>query len=244
MVKPSFSIVIPVLNRPKEVVRAIKSVLSQDYDGEFEVIVIDDGSTDDTYNEIRKYEASGLFLPAYVRLFRHEKNRGRMAARNTGREYAKNDWIIDLDSDDELVSTYLSHAAKSIEANTEVKIHTCGALVFNDYTNSFSVRQTFVPKKGEEFKSGKIGTGSFCFHRSLIWKMPESLQPYGNDGCFSHMAHEAVPGIAALYGKTESGQWPPLGNCWGDDWVYFYKITRDNDVVGIPLPLYLVHLRP
>jgi glycosyltransferase involved in cell wall biosynthesis len=93
---PRVSVIIPVRNRETLIQRAIHSVLNQTY-RDFEIIVVDDGSTDNT--------ASVAALLAEqdkrVRLLRHVSNRGAQAARNTGIRNAKGEWIAFLDSDDQ-----------------------------------------------------------------------------------------------------------------------------------------------
>lgn len=91
-----FSIVIPTYNRDFILARAIKSVLSQPYD-DFEIIVVDDGSTDDTSKLITKFNDQRIFykfLPV---------SQGVNAARNVGVKMAIGEWISFLDSDDEFL---------------------------------------------------------------------------------------------------------------------------------------------
>lgn len=90
------SVIIPVYNRAALVRRALTSCLSQD-DPDFEVVVIDDGSTDGTAEVV---ESIG---DPRIRLIRHQVNRGRCPARNTGMAAASGQWFVFLDSDDELL---------------------------------------------------------------------------------------------------------------------------------------------
>jgi hypothetical protein len=94
--KPYFSIITPMYNRGNLIGRTINSCLSQDFP-DFEVIVVDDGSTDDSREVVKAY------ADPRVKLICHATNRGQCAARNTGVEVAQGDWIIYLDSDDELI---------------------------------------------------------------------------------------------------------------------------------------------
>jgi glycosyltransferase involved in cell wall biosynthesis len=94
--KPYFSIVIPLFNRENEVLRAIESCLVQDFQA-FEVVVVDDASTDQSATVVEALQDKR------VRLIRHAKNRGQCPARNTGVQVAAGDWIVFLDSDDELL---------------------------------------------------------------------------------------------------------------------------------------------
>jgi glycosyltransferase involved in cell wall biosynthesis len=90
------SVIIPVYNRAGLVRRALNSCLSQE-DPDFEVVVVDDGSTDDTVLAVESV------ADPRVRLLRHEHNRGQCPARNTGMAAARGQWFVFLDSDDELL---------------------------------------------------------------------------------------------------------------------------------------------
>ncbi len=93
---PYFSIVTPAFNREREIRRAVESCLSQDFT-DFELIVVDDGSTDRTAAVVESYS------DARVRLIRHGRNRGVCPARNTAIRAATGGWILYLDSDHELL---------------------------------------------------------------------------------------------------------------------------------------------
>ena len=99
MEKIKFSVIIPVYNRAKTIQRAIDSVLNQNY-SPLEIIVIDDGSTDETPQIIEKYGDKINII--------HQANRGVSAARNKGIKAARGEWIALLDSDDE----WLPHKLK------------------------------------------------------------------------------------------------------------------------------------
>ena len=91
---PTISVIIPTYNRAHMIDRAIRSVLSQTF-RDFELIVVDDGSEDDTDDVIRRID------DARVRSIRHEVNKGAQAARNTGIDAVRGEYISFLDSDDE-----------------------------------------------------------------------------------------------------------------------------------------------
>lgn len=90
----TISVIIPVFNRRDEVLRAIASVLGQTLPPD-EIIVVDDASTDGSA------EAVSALKEARIRVLSHPHNRGAAAARNSGIEAAKGDWVALLDSDDE-----------------------------------------------------------------------------------------------------------------------------------------------
>ena len=104
------SVVIPTYNREKTILRAIQSVLDQTYK-DFEVIVIDDGSTDGTVDIVNSIEDDRV---KYVVL---EQNGGPSKARNTGVQIAEGEWIAFQDSDDCWYKTKLETQIKYIKDN-------------------------------------------------------------------------------------------------------------------------------
>jgi len=98
--KPCISVIIPLYNRQKTIRSCIESVLGQSFN-EFEIVIIDDRSTDDSVNIVRK------FKDLRVRLFCNSRNFGAQAARNRGISEAKGDWIAFLDSDDKYLPNSL-----------------------------------------------------------------------------------------------------------------------------------------
>lgn len=90
------SVVIPCYNRAPLIPRAVSSVQAQNY-GNVEIILIDDGSSDDTMQVAARLRAED----PRVRYIRHERNKGEGGARNTGIRESQGEFIAFLDSDDE-----------------------------------------------------------------------------------------------------------------------------------------------
>ena len=103
------SVILPTFNRSNMIVRSICSVLNQTYK-DFELIIVDDGSTDCTQDMVSRIKDSR------IRYIRHEKNKGAAAARNTGIKAAQCDLIAFQDSDDEWVPEKLEKQIKAILA--------------------------------------------------------------------------------------------------------------------------------
>ncbi len=104
---PLFSVVIPTYNRAKLVRRAIDSVLAQTFH-DFELLVVDDGSTDDTGTVV-----SAIGDPR-IRLVSLARNRGPAAARNAGIAAARGELVALLDSDDEYLPAFLERTRATL----------------------------------------------------------------------------------------------------------------------------------
>ena len=98
---PSISVVLTTHNRASLFSRAIASVLQQSW-GDFELLVVDDCSTDNTEELMQTYTDSR------IRYVRQAQNRGVSAARNTGVQAARADYVSFLDDDDEYLPEFLA----------------------------------------------------------------------------------------------------------------------------------------
>jgi glycosyltransferase involved in cell wall biosynthesis len=109
MKTPAYSLIIPVYNRPQELDELLVCIQTQEF-RDFEVVVIEDGSTEDATLIIEKY-AEAFPLAYYVK-----ENGGQGFARNYAFERAKGDYFIILDSDALLEPSYLSEVDKAVKA--------------------------------------------------------------------------------------------------------------------------------
>ena len=130
------SFIIPAYNSEKTIERTISSILNQDdSDVEFEIIVVDDGSTDNTGNIVRKYERTVRYIKT--------ENCGVASARNTGVKYARGDYYIFVDSDDYVSQSLLSDMQKYIEIGADlikwgpILVDEDGNKIENDRDNFF-----------------------------------------------------------------------------------------------------------
>ncbi len=108
MTVPQFSIVIPMYDRQREIRRAIESCLAQDFTN-FELIVVDDASGDDSVKVVSSYR------DPRIKLVRHARNRGQCPARNTGIAASLAEWVVFLDSDHALKPGSLSVIRRHVE---------------------------------------------------------------------------------------------------------------------------------
>lgn len=137
------SVIIPTYRREEFVGRAIRSVLGQSF-GDLEVIVVDDGSPDNTRAVI------GSIRDDRVRYVRHKRNKGLPAARNTGIMVAKGRYIAFLDDDDEWMPEKLGKQLGAIDGYEAVL---CGVLVNEKYVKIHSRCEVTIEdlRRGNEF---------------------------------------------------------------------------------------------
>lgn len=120
--KPFFSVITPVYNRARFVPGLVRHFLGQAY-GDFELIIVDDGSTDETYLRILDFDDPRI-------KFKRIENRERGAARNVGAEMATGDYLNFFDSDDIPLSNHLQVARDFAVANQTAKwFHTAYRIV-------------------------------------------------------------------------------------------------------------------
>jgi len=106
-----FSLIIPVFNRPDEVDELLESLSQQDFNENFEVVIVEDGSTLRCDDVVQKY-AEKLHLTYYFK-----ENSGPGSSRNYGMNIAKGDYFIIFDSDCIIPKSYLTEVAKALKEN-------------------------------------------------------------------------------------------------------------------------------
>ena len=109
MDKIKFSIIVPVYNVRKYVTECIESILKQSYDN-YEVLLINDGSTDGSGDICEKYTVKNKKIKVF-----HKKNGGLSSARNFGLEKATGDYVVFVDSDDYIAPWSLSEFYKVLK---------------------------------------------------------------------------------------------------------------------------------
>lgn len=128
-----FSIVIPAYNAEQSLEKCLNSVRNQSFP-DFEAIVVDDGSVDQT-SAIAKIFVAKDYRFRYV----HQENHGVSAARNHGVNQAQGKFVVFLDSDDQYDSAYLSEFHKIIAENPDCDHYWCGFRSVNTQGNALGV---------------------------------------------------------------------------------------------------------
>lgn len=122
---PLISVIIPCYNHGKYLSHAINSILEQDHKNT-EIIVVDDGSTDDTRQETQKF-------PSVIYVYQH--NQGLSAARNKGILHSKGEFLLFLDADDWIVKNALTINLKGLMAAPEAAFISGGHIKISDTGN-------------------------------------------------------------------------------------------------------------
>lgn len=176
MSKPRFSIIIPLYNKEQTIERTIRGILNQTF-SDFEIVIVNDGSTDNSVNIVESIENSRIKLI-------HQENAGPSAARNTGVRHTNADWIVFLDADDEILEDALEYYDKTINANPQLDILDCNKYnkVKDSLTPCYHPIDGWVKNNMRECYYGKIspGAGFSVFRKTLIEKHPynESIRRY------------------------------------------------------------------
>lgn len=135
-----FSIIIPVYNAEKTLKKCLDSICIQSF-ANYEVILIDDGSTDQSFSICKSYESRNEKFRVH-----HQQNSGPSIARNVGLQLATGKWICFVDSDDSIEASYLQDiqdAAVSYNANV--------VFIGHNKVDENGVKELFLP--GEVLKT-------------------------------------------------------------------------------------------
>lgn len=157
-----FSVILPTFNRGHMIHLAIRSVLTQTYK-DWELIIVDDGSKDNTKDVIDKFIAKDNRIR-----YLFQKNKERSVARNNGIKNAKGDWICFLDSDDIYHTTHLEEFKNLItKEGSKIGLYFSG-LSFGKFSAS-SEEYDLSHKNNIEFVLlNTIGTPRACVHKSIL----------------------------------------------------------------------------
>lgn len=124
--KPLISFVIPCYNYAKYLPDCLESIFNQEGDYDFEVLVIDDGSTDNTPEVLSSFSDSRL------RIMRHEQNLGHVKTINHGLRQARGDFIARIDPDDRYRKKFLSSTINKFKIFSDVGLVFADASLINE----------------------------------------------------------------------------------------------------------------
>jgi glycosyltransferase involved in cell wall biosynthesis len=229
---PLVSVLMTAYNRENYIVEAIESVLSSTYTN-FELIVVDDGSTDNTVNIARGYAHKDDRIKVYV----NTKNLGDYANRNNAAKKAKGEYLMYVDSDDRIfpdgiancVGTMLRFPGSSFGMFWRAETGAPFVMSPEDAIRRHFFDSPFL----------LIGPGGTILQRSFFERLGGYPEKYGpaNDMYFNLKAACALPVVLLpfefMYYRRHEGQ--QINNSYGY-MVNGYQYMRDA-LVELPLPL-------
>ena len=184
---PLVSIIIPVFNREKLVVNTLKSCSKQTYKN-FEVICIDDHSTDNSKASIKSY----INTDDRVKYYTNENTKGVSGARNTGLSVAKGSYIAFLDSDDQYKPEHLSIMVDILNKNSSID------WIFSDFER-IDINGNITQKS--VFNSNRLNMNKFNTKTKNGITTRNKLDIIKN-----HILYESLPGLhtSVIRRKPES----------------------------------------
>jgi len=177
------SVVIPMYNAQNTIIKAVKSVLDQTFDGTVEIIIVNDGSTDSSLSIVNEFK---LANPTINIVIADQPNGGAQKARNAGLMLAKGNWIALLDSDDYWLPEKLKIQMRILRANKNIDFLGCNRN--NEKTRVLWMKKEKLSKiKYKELLIKMYPqTSTAIFRKSIISEVglyDETLR-YGEDGDF------------------------------------------------------------
>ncbi len=170
---PFFSVIITTFNRATSVVNALDSVLEQSFTN-FEVIIVDDGSTDDTFCRLKSYIDSNKNV-----FYFYQENKKQSEAKNLGIRKAKGVYFTFLDSDDTYHKNHLFTRYTLLSNENIDLLHGGVEIIGNQYVPDIYDNQNLI-----HLSECVIG-GTFFIKGSLIAKIGFfDRVDYGDDTCY------------------------------------------------------------
>jgi glycosyltransferase involved in cell wall biosynthesis len=204
-----FSIIIPLYNKAKTIRNTLQTVLQQTL-ADFEVIIVDDGSTDNGVEVIEHFTNDKR-----VRIIR-QKNQGVSVARNNGILYAKNRWVAFLDADDEWLPEYLGSVYRASIAFPEAGMILTGRFSQDVQTG---VRVNSIPEAYQ--------------NRDTL------IEFFHNPHVFAHISATTVERTLLVENVNSWGSFMP-GQKSNEDFVFLFRVALHTKVAfcGYSLAIY------
>lgn len=217
----NFSVVIPTFNRRHLIGKAIHSALGQTTPP-LEIIVVDDGSTDETVAWLQSE-----FQSTQVRVVRNARSKGPAGARNTGILSARGDVIAFLDSDDEFYPHHLSDCARALNCLTKVGVVFGRAHYFQGSSQVDYMNPNF------ELKLAKAPT-TVIEEEWLVFS-EEFFGHLLHNGCYFNLCTVALRKEAALELMNESLR-------VAEDYEYWVRLSRSHQFACLLTPQVMTNL--
>lgn len=166
MGEPLVSIIIPLYNSETYISEAIETVLNQTYNN-WELIIIDDCSTDQSYNIVTNYQKND----ERINLLKLTKNSGSAVARNLGIKEAKGDFIAFLDSDDLWEKNKLENQINFMIINKYFFTYTDYSIINEEKNTIKVIKAPKILTYQKELLYNHIGTSTVVYNSSILGKI-------------------------------------------------------------------------
>ncbi len=241
------SVVITTYNRERYVVEAVESVLRQTLDDR-ELIVVDDGSTDDTQGVLAPY----LNRISYVRT----RHRGPAHARNVGLELAQGEYVCLLDSDDRCHPARLALQAAVLDARPDVSLVCTECSAFDDtgrweefhlrdYHHSAFRRRgiTYSSLFGEARPVEDIRGAEAALRMELSWR---GRQMYVGEIFDAYLLNIVIIAVSVMFRRSLLERTGLQRSRFGlfHDLEFALRLSRGQRTAFLDLPLYLIRYHP
>lgn len=223
----AISVIIPIYNTENHLAYCLDSILAQTFT-DFEVLCINDGSTDSSTQILEKY----ALFDSRIKIFNQE-NKGVSAARNTGLENAMGKYVIFVDSDDWVSPVMFERFYNNAEKNNSDFVY-CNVLYFNEKTQELSGNQEVAMQnfesdfEGKTFNEGMLSVDFFCAIpvNGSVWnKIYKKDFLVSNEIFFPQgLIFEGNPFFAQVYLKAKTISFEK-------DFLYFHRIEVANTIL-------------
>lgn len=211
-----FSILVPVFNVEKYLEQCVDSLLSQDYNGEYEIILVDDGSTDSSGRICDEYAKKA---PQKVKVI-HKNNEGLVSAREVGIKISAGEVCLFADSDDFVESNLLSTVEDVFNRNPETDIIIYS---FSYYTNGTKLARKRSLSENETVYEGEKKRELYS---NLLFSI--ATTPIWTKAVRADVLQQDTIDYSLYYNKNMAEDWFRTINL----------ITKAKKIVNINVPLY------
>lgn len=210
-----FSVIMCAYNLEKIIDTAIKSVLGQSFD-DYELIIVNDGSTDDTIGTLRKFEKKSK---GKIRIIDNEKNMGLSASRNIAIKQARGEYIVHLDGDDTLYDRDTLAKIDATIGNRKLDICYFGV----QYVGGGN--KLYLPNEQNSTKEARIVCDMHFAVSSKVWRREFLIE--NNINFIENMYYEdMVYSIEAAIKAKETS--------FGAIPIYIYYRNREGSIMATP----------
>ncbi|WP_427162491.1 glycosyltransferase family 2 protein [Aliinostoc sp. HNIBRCY26] len=210
---PTVAVIIPLYNKGEYIARTLNSILNQTYQN-LEIIVVNDGSTDNSADIVKNYQDSRIKLI-------HQTNAGPGAARNRGMSETQADFLSFLDADDEWLPDFLATSIHHLQTNPDCLLSVTGHFRGAERTNW----QQHLPHL-------KINQGA--------WRLPTNTQPKVVK-CAVDLLHSGAVVCARQVVEKFGGFYSQKRCTYGEDSYLWLQVLLNYKIHIDPTPLMWHH---